>query len=101
MKKILILIFFFVYSCAKPTVVEITQPDDGLLNCKELKQEIEETNKIKEEAEFSKDSGGNIARALLFWPAWAQSLNNANDAMIMSAWQMLFILSSLDIIFGI
>ena len=82
MKKILILIFFFVYSCAKPTVVEITQPDDGLLNCKELKQEIEETNKIKEEAEFSKDSGGNIARALLFWPAWAQSLNNANDAMI-------------------
>ena len=46
MKKILILIFFFVYSCAKPTVVEITQPDDGLLNCKELKQEIEETNKI-------------------------------------------------------
>ena len=82
MKKILILIFFFVYSCAKPTMVEITQPDDGLLNCKELKQEIEETNKIKEEAEFSKDSGGNIARALLFWPAWAQSLNNADDAMI-------------------
>ena len=82
MKKIFILIFLFVYSCAKPTVVEITQPDDGLLNCKELKQEIEETNKIKEEAEFSKDSGGNIARALLFWPAWAQSLNNANDAMI-------------------
>ncbi len=82
MKKISILVFIFLYSCAKPTVVEVIQPGDELLNCTELKQQIEETNKIKEEAEFSKGSGGNFARALLFWPAWAQSLNNANDAMI-------------------
>ena len=82
MKKISILVFFLIYSCAKPIVVEIVQPGDDLLNCTELKQEIEETNKIKEEADFSKDSGGNIARAILFWPAWAQSLNNADDAMI-------------------
>ena len=82
MKRIFILIFILLYSCAKPTVVEVVQPSDDLLNCTELKQEIEETNRIKEEAEFSKDSGGNIARAILFWPAWAQSLNNADDAMI-------------------
>ena len=82
MKRIFILVFILLYSCAKPTVVEVVQPSDDLLNCTELKQEIEETNKIKEEAEFSKDSGGNIARAILFWPAWAQSLNNADDAMI-------------------
>ena len=82
MKKISILVFVFLYSCAKPVVVEVIQPDDKLLNCTELKQQIEETNKIKEEAEFSKGSGGNFARALLFWPAWAQSLNNADDAMI-------------------
>ena len=82
MKKISILVFVFLYSCAKPAVVEVIQPDDELLNCTELKEQIEETNKIKEEAEFSKGSGGNFARALLFWPAWAQSLNNADDAMI-------------------
>ena len=82
MKKIYILVFILFYSCAKPTVVEVVQTGDELLNCTELKQEIEETNKIKDEAEFSKDSGGNIARAILFWPAWAQSLNNADDAMI-------------------
>ena len=82
MKKIYILVFFFLYSCAKPTVVEVVQPGDDLLNCTELKQKIEETNKIKEEADFSKGSGGNFARAILFWPAWAQSLNNADDAMI-------------------
>ena len=82
MKKIYILVFFFLYSCAKPTMVEVVQPGDDLLNCTELKQKIEETNKIKEEADFSKGSGGNFARAILFWPAWAQSLNNADDAMI-------------------
>ena len=82
MKKIYILIFILFYSCAKPTIVEVVQKGDELLNCTELKQEIEVTNKIKDEAEFSKDSGGNIARAILFWPAWAQSLNNADDAMI-------------------
>ena len=82
MKNILILIVFFVFSCAKPLVVETIQPGDDLLNCADLKQEIEEAKKIKQEAELSKASGGNFARALLFWPAWAQSLNNADDAIL-------------------
>ena len=66
----------------RPTLVEIIQPGDDFLNCAELKQEIEEAKKIKQEAEFSKSSGGNFARAILFWPAWAQSLNNADDAIL-------------------
>ena len=82
MRNVLVLIVFLISSCAKPLVVEIIQPGDDLLNCSELKQEIEETNKIKQEAEFSKASGGNFARAILFWPAWAQSLNNADDAIL-------------------
>ena len=82
MRYILILLTLFISSCAKPLVVETVQPGDDLLNCTELKQEIEEAKKIKQEAEFSKGSGGNFARALLFWPAWAQSLNNADDAIL-------------------
>ena len=82
MRNILILIVFFVFSCAKPLVVETIQPGDDLLNCADLKQEIEEAKKIKQEAELSKASGGNFARALLFWPAWAQSLNNADEAIL-------------------
>ncbi len=82
MKNILILIVFLTSSCAKPLVVETIQPGDDLLNCLDLKQEIEEAKKIKQEAEFSKTSGGNFARAILFWPAWAQSLNNADDAIL-------------------
>ena len=82
MKHILIFLVFFISSCAKPLVIETIQSGDDLLNCKELKQEIEEAKKIKQEAEFSKASGGNFARAILFWPAWAQSLNNADDAIL-------------------
>ena len=82
MRNILVLTVFLISSCAKPLVVETIQPGDDLLNCADLKQEIEEAKKIKQEAEFSKGSGGNFARALLFWPAWAQSLNNADDAIL-------------------
>ena len=81
-KNFFIFILFFLASCAKPTVVEIIQPNDDKLNCKELKAEITESQKIKEEAEFSKDSGGNMARIILFWPAWAQSLHNADEAIL-------------------
>ena len=40
----------------------------------------EHSNKIA--LEFSKDSGGNMARIILFWPAWAQSLHNADEAIL-------------------
>ena len=77
-----IFMLFFLASCAKPTVVEIIQTNDDKLNCEELKAEIAESQKVKEEAEFSKDSGGNIARIILFWPAWARSLHNADEAIL-------------------
>ena len=79
---ILSAIILILNSCAKPTVVEIAQPNDDKLNCEELKTEIAEVQKIKEEAVFSKDSGGNYARVILFWPAWAQSLHNADEAIL-------------------
>ena len=77
-----IFILFFLATCAKPTVVEIIQTNDDKLNCEELKTEIAESQKVKEEAEFSKDSGGNMARIILFWPAWARSLHNADEAIL-------------------
>jgi len=77
-----IFILFFLATCAKPTVVEIIQTNDDKLNCEELETEIAESQKVKEEAEFSKDSGGNMARIILFWPAWARSLHNADEAIL-------------------
>ena len=78
---IILLSLFFLNFCAKPTVVEVSQPTDEKLNCEELKDEIADAQKVKRDAEYSKDTGGQMTRALLFWPAWAQSLHNADKAI--------------------
>ena len=73
------------YSCAKPTVVNIVLPGDEKLNCEQLKNAVAETQKIKKDAEYAREgTGGNVARLMLFWPAWAQTLHNA-DVAIMAA----------------
>ena len=69
-------------SCAKPTVVSIVVPGDEKLNCEQLENEIAETQKIKKDAEYAKENtGGNVARLMLFWPAWARTLHNADVAI--------------------
>ena len=69
-------------SCAKPTVVNIVVPGDEELNCEQLENAVAETKKIKKDAEFAKEgTGGNVARLILFWPAWAQTLHNADIAI--------------------
>ena len=69
-------------SCAKPTVVDVVLPEDKKLNCKQLENAVAETQKIKKDAEYAKEgTGGNVARMMLFWPAWAQTLHNADVAI--------------------
>ena len=90
MKKFLgILVFgisiILLNSCAKPTVVNVVLPGDDELNCEQLENAVAESQKIKREAEYAKEgTGGNVTRLLLFWPAWAQTLHNA-DVAIMAA----------------
>ena len=70
-------------ACAKPTVVNVVLPGDEELSCEQLENAVAESQKIKREAEYAKEgTGGNVARVLLFWPAWAQTLHNADVAII-------------------
>ena len=83
--KILILCLSIILlsSCAKPTVVNVVMPEDENLNCKQLEEQIIETQKIRREAEYAREgTGGNIARIMLFWPAWAQTVHNADKAVL-------------------
>ena len=78
----LVLIFIYLNSCAKPKVVSVVLPKDDKLNCLELENEIAETKKIKKDAEYAKEgTGGNLTRMMLFWPAWARTLHNADVAI--------------------
>ena len=78
----LIVSIIFLYSCAKPTVVNIVLSGDEELNCEQLEDAVAESQKIKREAEYAKEgTGGNITRVILFWPAWAKTLHNADVAV--------------------
>jgi len=86
MKKKILIIFlsiFFLNSCAKPTVVDVVMPKDKELNCEELKAEFYETRRFKKEAETATrvDSGGNVTRTILFWPALVKTIYNGDVAI--------------------
>ena len=76
------LIFLLFYSCASPEVVTIKKPSDEKKNCKELESLVAETQKFKRDALYEKENtGGNMARMILFWPAMATSFYNADKAI--------------------
>jgi len=80
----LFLIFFsmLIVACAKPAVVAVTLPEDQNLNCNQLEDAVAEAQHIKRKAERAKEgTGGNISRMMLFWPAWAKTLHNADVAI--------------------
>ena len=86
MKKKLILLIIIIItlnSCSKPTVINISMPNDKNLNCNELSSEFKETRRFKKEAQDVKDinTGANATRALLFWPALVKTLHNADVAI--------------------
>ena len=93
MKKILgvlVLSLILLNSCAKPTVVEVVVSGDEKLNCEQLENEVAEAQKIKKEAQYARENtGGNATRMMLFWPAWAKTLHNA-DVAIMAADDRIF-----------
>ena len=84
MKKILILLILklFITSCATPTVVNVIQPKDNELNCKELSSEIAVANKYANEAQEAKKAGKphNIGAILFFLPGYGITLNNIEEA---------------------
>ena len=70
------------YSCATPEVVIIKDPKDEKKNCEELENLIAEAQKFKRDALFEKENtGGNMARMILFWPAAATTFYNADKAI--------------------
>ena len=74
----LILILAMVYSCAKPTVINIVGPHDSKFTCSQLDNEIAMANKYADDAKKEKDMGtGTNISALLFWlpGLWATHKN--------------------------
>ncbi len=69
-------------ACASPTVIQTVKPGDTGLSCAQLQNEYSDAERFKNEADKEKGmTGGNVARAIFFWPAILGSFSNANEAM--------------------
>ena len=69
-------------ACATPTVVQSVKPGDNGLSCAELQNEYADAEHFRAAAAAEKSvTGGNVVRALLFWPAILGTASNANEAI--------------------
>lgn len=69
-------------ACATPTVVQSVKPGDSGLTCAQLQNEYADAERFRTEADKEKSvTGGNVVRALLFWPAILGTAANANEAI--------------------
>ena len=76
------LILLLALSCASPKVVEIRNPSDEKKTCYELESAVAEAQKFKRDAMYEKNNtGGNMARMIIFWPAMATTFHNSDKAI--------------------
>ncbi len=69
-------------ACASPTVVQAVKPGDNGLSCSQLQNEFADAEKFRAEADKEKSvTGGNVVRAIFFWPAILGTAANANEAI--------------------
>lgn len=80
--KLSVLLPLLLCACASPTVVQAVKPGDTGLTCAQLQNEYVDAERFRKEAENEKTvTGGNVARAILFWPAILGTAANANEAI--------------------
>ena len=88
MKKIIAILILslsiiLLNTCAKPTVLNVTLPEDEELNCEKLESALSDAQKFRKQAiNVTGNTAGNQARALLFWPALMVTYVNAQEAIV-------------------
>ena len=69
-------------SCAKPTVVNITLPNDVKLDCEKLEKDVDDAQEFRSKAiSVTGNTPQNQARGYLFWPALMMTYLNASEAI--------------------
>ena len=78
----ILLIILLVTSCANPTVVNVIQPRDNEMSCKELNLEIAKANQYADEAQEAKKANKphNVGAILFFLPGLFFSMDNIEEA---------------------
>jgi hypothetical protein len=80
--KVIMLCSLITIGCATPTVVQSVKPGDAGLSCSQLQNEYADAENYRLLADKEKSvTGGNVVRAILFWPAILGTASNANEAI--------------------
>ena len=80
---ILILSIFLLFSCAKPTVVNVVLPNDKDLSCKQLETSITDAQEFRRQAiGVTGNTPQNQARGMLVWPSLMVTYLNAHEAIV-------------------
>ena len=88
MKKVVITLILglnliLLNSCAKPTVVNVTLPEDNELNCEKLEDALGDAQAFRKKA--IKATGATVdnqLRGVFFWPALMMTYANAHEAIM-------------------
>tara|TARA_B100000035_G_C20636542_1_gene394740 strand:- start:20 stop:334 length:315 start_codon:yes stop_codon:yes gene_type:complete len=78
----ILFIILLVTSCANPKVVNVIQPRDNEMSCKELNSEIAKANRYADEAQEAKKANKphNVGAILFFLPGLFFSMDNIEEA---------------------
>jgi hypothetical protein len=80
--SIAVVAVFTLAGCASPTVTQVVKPGDAGLSCAQMQNEFSDVQRLKKEADAEKSvTGGNVVRAIFFWPAIIGTAMNANEAI--------------------
>ena len=88
MKKVIIILILgfnliLLKSCAKPTVLNVTLPNDNELNCEKLEDALADAQEFRKKAIGETGATvGNQVRGVLFWPALMITYANAHEAIV-------------------
>ena len=88
MKKVIIILILglnliLLNSCAKPTVVNVTLPEDDELNCEKLEDALADAQEFRKKAiRATGATVDNQLRGLLFWPSLMMTYSNAHEAIV-------------------
>ena len=87
-KKFIIILFLafnliVLNSCAKPTVLNITLPEDEKSSCEKLEKGVANAQDFRRKAlAVTGNTAQNQVRGFLFWPALMMTYVNAQEAIV-------------------
>jgi hypothetical protein len=79
---VLVLVACLISGCASPTIVETRKNGDADLSCSQIQNEILDAEAFEKKAREERTvTGGNVARAIFFWPALVGTYANTEEAI--------------------